>query len=42
MVWLLDVQLHMQSVPITTNFMILNPVHGELCLMDRDTCYGTV
>ena len=29
-VWLLDVQLHMQSVPITTEVVSLNPVHGEV------------
>jgi len=27
-VWLLDLQLHMQSVPITINIVSLNPTHG--------------
>jgi hypothetical protein len=29
----LDLQLHVQSVPITTNFVSLNPVHGEVYLI---------
>jgi hypothetical protein len=29
-VWLLDLQLPVQSVPITTNVVNLNPVHGEV------------
>jgi hypothetical protein len=29
-VWLLDLQLHMQSVPITINIVSLNPAHGEV------------
>jgi hypothetical protein len=29
-VWLLDLQLIMQSVPITTKVVSLNPVHGEV------------
>jgi hypothetical protein len=28
-VWLLDLQLPVQSVPITTNVVSLNPAHGE-------------
>ena len=28
-VWQLDLQLPVQSVPITTKVVILNPVHGE-------------
>jgi hypothetical protein len=30
---LLDLQLPMQSVPITTNVVSLNPAHGEVYLM---------
>ena len=30
MVWLLNLQLPMQSVPITTKIMNSNPVHGEV------------
>jgi hypothetical protein len=30
MVWWLDLQLHVQSVPITTKFVSLNPTHGDL------------
>jgi hypothetical protein len=26
----LDLQLHMQSMPITTNVVIWNPAHGEV------------
>jgi hypothetical protein len=29
-VWLLDLQLPVQSVPITTNIVSLNPVHGKV------------
>ena len=29
-VWLLDLQLPMQSVPITTNVVSLNPTHGQV------------
>ena len=29
-VWLLDLQLHMQSVPITTKVLSSNPSHGEV------------
>jgi hypothetical protein len=29
-VWLLDLQLPMQSVPITTNVVSSNPARGEL------------
>ena len=29
-VWCLDLQLPMQSVPITAKFMSLNPTHGEV------------
>ena len=29
-VWLLDLQLPMQSVPITTKVMTSNPGHGEV------------
>ena len=28
--WYLDFRLHVQSVPITTNPMSLNPVHGKM------------
>jgi hypothetical protein len=28
--WLLDLQLSMQSMPITTKVVCLNPVHGEV------------
>ena len=31
-VWWLDLQLHVQSVPITTEVVSLNPVHGEVYL----------
>jgi hypothetical protein len=30
MVWCLDLQLSMQSVPITTKVVSLNPAHGEV------------
>ena len=29
-IWYLDLQLPVQSVPITTNILSLNPVHGEV------------
>jgi len=29
-VWLLHLQLHVQSVPITTKGVSSNPVHGEM------------
>ena len=29
-VWYLDLQLHMQSVPITTKVVSLKPIHGEV------------
>jgi hypothetical protein len=29
-VWKLDLQLHVQSVPITTNIVSSNPAHGEV------------
>ena len=29
-VWELDLQLHVQSVPITTKVVSSNPVHGEV------------
>ena len=29
-VWWLNFQLHVQSVPITTNVVISNPAHGEV------------
>ena len=29
-VWLLDLQLHMQAVSITTKVGSLNPAHGEV------------
>jgi hypothetical protein len=29
-IWLFDLQLPMQSVPITTNVASSNPVHGEM------------
>jgi hypothetical protein len=32
---LLDLQLPMQSVPITTNVVSLNPAHGEVYLMQH-------
>ena len=28
--WELDIQLHVQSVPITTNVVSSNPAHGEV------------
>jgi hypothetical protein len=29
-IWELDLQLPMQSVPITTTVVSLNPIHGEV------------
>ena len=29
-VWYIDLQLHLQSVPITTNIVCFNPAHGEV------------
>jgi hypothetical protein len=29
-VWWLDLQLHMQSVPISTNVVSSNPAHGDV------------
>ena len=34
-VWLLDLQLPVQSVPITTSVVSLNPVHGEVYLIQH-------
>jgi len=34
-VWKLDLQLPMQSVPITTNVVSLNPAHGEAYLIQH-------
>ena len=34
-VWLLDLQLPIQSVPITTKVVSLNPVHGEVYLIQH-------
>ena len=31
----MDLQLPVQSMPITTNFVILNPVHGEVYLIQH-------
>ena len=31
--WQLDLQLHIQSVPIITKVLSTNPVHGEVCLI---------
>ena len=28
--WIVDLQLHMQSVPITTNIVSSNPTHDEV------------
>jgi hypothetical protein len=33
MIWELDLQLHVQSVPITTNVVNSNPVHDEVYLI---------
>ena len=30
-VWKLDLQLPVQSVPITTKVVSLDPIHGEVC-----------
>ena len=35
MVWYLDLQLSVQSVPITTNVVSSNPVHGEAYSIQR-------
>ena len=32
----LDLQLPVQSVPITTKVASSNPVHGEVCLIQRN------
>jgi hypothetical protein len=32
-VWLVDLQLHVQQVPITTKVVSSNPVHGEVYLI---------
>ena len=34
-VWYLDFQLPVQSVPVTTNVVSLNPVHGEVYLIQH-------
>ena len=34
-VWWLDLQLPVQSVPITTNVVNSNPAHGEVYLIQR-------
>jgi hypothetical protein len=34
-VWLLDLQLSVQSVHITTKVVSFNPVHGEVCLIQH-------
>ena len=34
-VWLLDLQLPVQSEPITTKFVSSNPVHGEMYTMQH-------
>jgi hypothetical protein len=34
-VWYLDLHLPMQSVPITTKVVSLNPVHGEVYLIQH-------
>jgi hypothetical protein len=34
-VWLLDLQLPMQSMPITTNVVSLNSFHGEVYLIQH-------
>jgi hypothetical protein len=34
-VWLLDLQLPVQSVPITTNVVSSNPDHGEVYLIQH-------
>jgi hypothetical protein len=33
--WLLDLQLHVQSLPINTNSVSSNPVHGEVYLIQH-------
>jgi hypothetical protein len=35
MVWYLDLQLTVQSVPITTKVVSSNPVHGEVYSIQR-------
>jgi hypothetical protein len=34
-VWLLNLQLHVQSVPITTKVVSYNPAHGEVYLIQH-------
>ena len=34
-IWKLDFQLPVQSVPITTNVVSLNPVHAEVYLIQH-------
>ena len=34
-VWLLDLQLSVQSVPITTKVASSNPVHDEVCTIQH-------
>ena len=34
----MDSQLTMQSVPITSNVVILNPPHGEVSVLDATLC----
>ena len=34
-VWWLDLQLPVQSVPVTTKFVSSNPVHGEVYLIQH-------
>ena len=34
--WKLDLQLPVQSVPITTNIVSTNPVHGEMKSVESD------
>jgi hypothetical protein len=33
-VWLLDLQLSMQSVPFTSNVVSSNPAHDFLCIVE--------
>jgi hypothetical protein len=35
---MLDLQLPVQSVPITTNIVSLNPVHGKVCYWVEKCC----
>ena len=37
-VWYLDLQLHVQSVPITTKVVSSNPVHGEVYSLCDKVC----